>query len=485
MNDIINSSDNLPQKSSPQKLYTSLEETEKILNQLIKSDGLPNDNIVMDTADRKKVFNNLDAIIKEIDIDKSSMFYLSKFIYAVSAGLFDAAFNYLWDATITELRTRVINFNLEYFFDVTVTNTEKRSKMKDSSDLVKIQDADLLVGIKKIEMIDDITYQELDHIRYMRNWSSTAHPNEFQLSGFQLIDWLETCIKSVFNLPMSPLNLEIKKLLSDVKTTTFTDSEISAKKSLFSKLPINQCNSLLNGLFGIFISNKTTTETRTNITKMIPELWTLAANETKSSIGFKYGNLKINSHTEEADSARKFLELVNGQSFIPDDLRVSEITNILADLNDAHNSLNNFYAEPALAKQLYQFVGEHSSLPASISDQYVSVLVNCYLTNGHGIAWSADDYYKKMISSFTDEQAQTALLSFTDSSISAKLAYVMCSNQFKEMISIISTHFPSGMPQDLLNFIRLFPSILYNLKEDSTYKKTYENYVKSYSPFIH
>ena len=233
MKEIIDSNNNLPKKYSPQELYVLLEKTENIMTNLIGSVGLPNENIVMTTIDRKKVFNNLQVIIDEINVDKSSMFYLSKFIYAVSSGLFDAALNYLWDATITELRMRIINFNVEYFFDVTVTNTEKRAKLKNDSDLVKIQDADLLVGVKKIELIDDITYNELDHIRYMRNWSSAAHPNDFQLSGYKLIDWLETCIKSVFNLPVSPLNLEIKKLLADIKTTTFTSSDIAAKKPFF------------------------------------------------------------------------------------------------------------------------------------------------------------------------------------------------------------------------------------------------------------
>lgn len=484
MNEIIDSNNNLPEKYSPKELYVSLEKTENIMTNLIGSVGLPNENIVMTTIDRKKVFNNLQVIIDEINVDKSSMFYLSKFIYAVSSGLFDAALNYLWDATITELRMRIINFNVEYFFDVTVTNTEKRAKLKNDSDLVKIQDADLLVGVKKIELIDDITYNELDHIRYMRNWSSTAHPNDFQLSGYKLIDWLETCIKSVFNLPVSPLNLEIKKLLADIKTTTFTSSDISAKKPFFSKLPINQCNSLLKGFFGIFISQESNTETRTNIAQMIPELWVLASKETKVSIGFKYGNLKINSHTAEATSARRFLDLANGQSFIPDDLRISEIANILSDLTEAHNNMNNFYTEPALAKQLYQFVGDHSNLPTSINDQYVSTVINCYITNGNGIAWSADDYYKKMIASFTDDQAQKALLSFTDSLISMKLDFPLCTEQFKTMLSLISTHFAYGTPQNLLNFISSFPTNLSKLKNDATYKKSYEHYVQTYSPFL-
>lgn len=30
----------------------------------------------------------------------------------------------------------------------------------------------------------------------MRNWASTAHPNQNELTGLQLIEWLETCMRS-------------------------------------------------------------------------------------------------------------------------------------------------------------------------------------------------------------------------------------------------------------------------------------------------
>lgn len=55
MKEIIDSNNNLPKKYSPQELYVLLEKTENIMTNLIGSVGLPNENIVMTTIDRKKV----------------------------------------------------------------------------------------------------------------------------------------------------------------------------------------------------------------------------------------------------------------------------------------------------------------------------------------------------------------------------------------------------------------------------------------------
>lgn len=463
-------------------LYLSMTNTNDQINGLISYLGLPTENIVQDLPERRKSFRNLEDVINEITSDKKSMSYLSKFVYSTSMGLFDASLNYLWDATINELRKRIIDFDVEYFYDVSIGNTEKRNDFKSKKDLKKINDAQLLLGIKKMEMISDTEFHQLDHIRYMRNYSSTAHPNDKQLTGINLIDWLETCIKIVFNLPLSELNLEIKKLLSDVKQNHFTNDEISAKKGLFNKLTKTQCTSLLNGLFGIYISPKSGTSTITNIKSLAPALWSLCDDDVKTKIGTNYGNFKINSHREKSEMARKFLKTVKGESYIPEDLQVSEISNIISDLNNANDSgMNNFYTEPYIAKDLYDFIGAKSSLPKKIEDDYILCLTNVYMTNGYGIAWSAETLYDKMIEKLNDNQAFKVLMSFNNPHILYKLSFPLCSKQFKKLITKIKEHFNDGKANDLADFIINFQGKpLCKFVNDSKYKKTFEDYVNNY-----
>ena len=88
---------------------------------------------------------------------------------AVSAGLFDAALNYLWDETIGELRKRIVAYDLNYFFDQAVTDPDKRKDLREPADLAKITDDELIRAAAKIGFISPVEQQQLDLVRYMRN----------------------------------------------------------------------------------------------------------------------------------------------------------------------------------------------------------------------------------------------------------------------------------------------------------------------------
>ncbi|WP_327320440.1 hypothetical protein [Streptomyces sp. NBC_01235] len=70
--------------------------------------------------------------------------------------------NYLWDETVLELRKRVVNFDLQYFYEVAEKNDNKRKELKDEEDLPKLDDQKLLTGCREIGVISDIGFQELD-----------------------------------------------------------------------------------------------------------------------------------------------------------------------------------------------------------------------------------------------------------------------------------------------------------------------------------
>ena len=78
---------------------------------------MPSCGIFNSVDERLRVFSNIDHVISQIDPQLSQKsIYLSKFLAASASGLFDASLNYLWDETIIQLRKRVAQFDLEYFF---------------------------------------------------------------------------------------------------------------------------------------------------------------------------------------------------------------------------------------------------------------------------------------------------------------------------------------------------------------------------------
>ncbi|WP_218103893.1 hypothetical protein [Paenibacillus hemerocallicola] len=123
--------------------------------------------------------------------------YISKFVAACSAGLFDAALNMLWNETVVNLREKVKRFDMDYFLDSVITDSKRRAAFRSEDDLAKLEEWELVKGCRDTGIITDIGFKHLDYIRDKRNHASAAHPNHNDLSGLQLVSWLETCIKEV------------------------------------------------------------------------------------------------------------------------------------------------------------------------------------------------------------------------------------------------------------------------------------------------
>lgn len=367
--------------------------------------------------ERSKVFKNIDDVLSLLPTSqKGGSMYLSKFLAATASGLFDAALNYLWDETILEIRKRVIQYDVNYFYD-NATNEEKRKKLKGPEDITKLDDSELIQGARNIGLISELGLKHLDYIRYMRNWASAAHPNQNQLTGLQLVSWLETCIHEVISLPISNIAIEIKKLLANIKTNDITQKQAKQIVPFFVNLTQNQVNNLASGFFGIYTNLDTTSPTRQNIHYLFPNLWERVDEDTRQSFGVKYGKFIANNDQELAQLTRQFLELVNGVSYIPDDLKAAEIESAIQNLLIAHRGVGNFYSEPPFARQLVGLVGQTGKIPVQIKKTYVLGLVEVFLTNGNGVAWNAEPNYINLIKQFDQNEALVSIVSFTQENI--------------------------------------------------------------------
>lgn len=91
---------------------------EQSMMAFLEHNGLPTGSVLVPVPQRIAVLRNIpDAIMHLNEEQRSQSLYISKFIAAVASGLFDAALNYLWDETINELRRRVAQYDLSYFYD--------------------------------------------------------------------------------------------------------------------------------------------------------------------------------------------------------------------------------------------------------------------------------------------------------------------------------------------------------------------------------
>lgn len=426
--EIVQAQNNYPQ---------SLSNFEKSMLGFLEQRNLPTEGIFSKLDERIVIFQNLDHVIAGLDKELcQKSVYLSKFLAAGAAGLFDASLNYLWDETILQLRTRVSQFDLEYFYDNAVGG-EKRKQFSTQDDLVKLQDSELIKGARNIELISDVGYEHLSYINYMRNWASAAHPNEENIGGLQLVSWLDTCIKQVISLPIPGGVIRIKKLLGNIRKNNISACEAEEIGTTFTELTQEQANSLGQALFGIYTKDDTEEFIRQNCKNLLPYLWGYIDDDTRLGFGIKYGYFTANGDKESKRLAKQFLEIVDGLAYIPEDLRIIDIQSVITNLLNAHRGYNNFYTEVPWSKQLRTVVGNPIKIPKLLNKKYVLALVECYITNGYGVSRDAEPYYADMISSFDNVQAIMAMLSVSVLHIRTDLRYPLCAGKFRELLTMV------------------------------------------------
>jgi hypothetical protein len=453
-------------------ISTQLLEFEKSLLSFIDGQGLPTETVLVDVGQRQVVIRNIDAVLDRIDDERlGKSVYISKFIAATASGLFDAALNYLWDETIYELRKRVAQYDLAYFYDVAVgSSTEKRKRLSTEEDLQKVDDSDLIKGANEIGLISDLGFRHLDFVRYMRNWASAAHPNQNQITGLQLISMLETCVVEVIKLPLSNVVVEIKRLLGNIKNNKITQDEASQIAVFFAGLTQEKANTLASGLYGIYTQLDTTPQTRQNIQLLIPLLWEMVDENTRNEFGVRYARFIATNDQDRQKIAREFLDVVSGAKYLPEGIRVVEIGNAIENLLTAHRGLNNFYNEPAFARQLQRQVGETGKVPNEINIKYVLSIVEAFLTNGNGVAWNAEVTYIEMFNQFDSTQASIAVFSFVNKTISSRLQFPLCQKQFRRLVDLMRDKVTIPVVKELVSDIDSYTGAMENMKDDTRIK---------------
>lgn len=458
----------------PSSNYSSqITQFEDGLLRFIDQYGLPTTQVLVQVSERLKVFSNVEGVVDKIDAEqKQRSIYISKFIAASAAGLFDAALNYMWDETIYELRRRVARYDLAYFYDAAVgSSSEKRKKLNTEEDLVRIDDSELIQGSHEIGLISDLGFKHLDYVRYMRNWASAAHPNQNQITGLQLIGMLETCVIEVITLPLSNVVVGIKKLLANIKTNRIDETEAKQISSFFADLPREKVHTLAEGFFGIYTQADTTSQTRQNVRLLVPDLWGRLDEHTKQQVGVKYARFLANNEQDKQKLAREFLEAVSGLSYIPDGIRAADIQTAIENLLSSHRGLNNFYGEPPFARQLQRLVGETGKVPLEINNEYVLCLVEVFLTNGNGVAWNAESIYTLMFDQFNPDQALIAILSFSDLNISSRLQHSLCQQKFRSLMEMMKNKVSMPAVKELIEAIEKYKGPLDKMKDDSEIKR--------------
>jgi hypothetical protein len=465
----------IPLGNTPSQIETSIGAFSQPLAELLQHIGLPTENILSPIQERRKVIYALESTLEILPIeDRAKADYLSKFTVAITVGLFDGALTFLWDETIRALGRLIISFDLQYFYNVAESISPKYKNLHSSEDLEAISSHDLLEISRRIGLVNDVNFERLRQVNYLRNHASSAHPNENDISGIEMLSLLENCLKYVITAQPNHSVIRIKQLLENIRKDRIIDEDFAVIGEDLSNQPQERIDDFLLSIFGIYCDPKQEQHVRINIEKLVPHVWQCAIEETKYQIGSKFGWYRKNGDTARRNSTQKILELVDGLRYRDEDSLAAELIEKLQNLKTVHFEWNNFYNEYPHAKSIEESIPK-TGVPRSVRKLFVKVVSICYCGNGKGYKRGIDEnalpFYKSFIEIFTVNEIKEFLKLFADNEFVYDLDTLRADGRMRELARELKTKTTNVHINKALDIIIKCPKqTLPKLANDSSYK---------------
>lgn len=459
----------------PSQIETSIGAFSQPLAELLQHIGLPTENILSPIQERRKVICALESTLEILPMeDRAKADYLSKFTVAIAVGLFDGALAFLWNETIKALGRLIVCFDLQYFYKVAESISPKYKNLNSVEDLEAITAHDLLEISRRIGLVNDINFQRLSQVNYLRNHASSAHPNENDISGIEMLSLLETCLKYAIIAKPDHSVIQIKQLLENIRKNQIPDEDFAVIGENISNQPQERINDFLLSIFGIYCDPRQEQQVKSNIEKLIPYVWASALEDTKYHIGSKFGLYRKNGDIDRKNATQKILEIVDGLRYRDEDSLAAELIEKLQNLNTVHFDFNNFYNESVHAKSILESIPK-TGIPIAARKLFVKVICICSCGNGNGYRNGIDEnalpYYNKFIADFTVDEIKEFLKLFNDNEFVTDLSKPKADERMRTLAKYFKQKTTNVHINKALDIIINFPKqILNKVANDSDYK---------------
>jgi hypothetical protein len=407
--------------------------------------GLPTDNIIATTEERGIIAANLPSFLSTLTPEaKKDARYLSKFVGATAIGLFDAALNYVWNEVVLCLRKKASIYGIDLFFDSAVGG-KNRETYKSEDDLAGLKDTVLLDTCRKLELISDIVYIKLENILTMRNELAASHPNVESIGGFELLGWLQTCVKEVLQDQPSASAIRIRALVDNLKTRNdVIDATTLARIQLELKnLSPAHIHNLLMTSFGMFVDQSSGQVLRKNIAEIAPTIWQYSSDSHRCRVGVVIDGYRTNLHQEKLERSVEYLKLVGGLMYETLPARIIALEKLAEDLEDAHQGRDNYYHEPGIMNDILQYFRTSADVPKEVLPRLVKTVLRCRLGRGlsyrNGVSPSGLPLYDRFLTLLDDDGVVECIASFFKPDLNSKLRIPICQGHMTSILSSLES----------------------------------------------
>lgn len=430
---------NLPEKRKTMELAAET----AVFAGYLETFGLPTDNVIATTEERHIVAVNLPLFLDCLPAEEKRVArYLSKFVGATAIGLFDAALNYIWNEVVLNLRRKVVIYGIDLFYDAAVGGNN-RSSYRDEQDLDGLKDSVLLDTCRKLELISDVVYRKLDHILTMRNEVAASHPNVESIGGYELLGWLQTCVKDVLQDRPSQSAIRIKSLVDNLKARQDILDEQMASRFCdeLKNLSPPHLHNILITLFGLFVAPDTGQILRANIARLAPSIWGFAEDRVRLRIGATIDGYRTNLQQGKLERGVEFLTLVDGRMYETLPARIIALETFADRLDDVHDGWDNYYNEPPVMREILQYCHKSTDIPNEVKPKLVRVVLRCRLGRGlryrEGVSPAGLPLYDTFLGLLDDTGIVECVISLFRPEINSKLTEPVCQKHLGNLLAIL------------------------------------------------
>lgn len=412
------------------KLPAVIDSTLPALTALTSALGVPREILASDEEIEAAWFG-LPRVLKKIPPQRRTQ-ELAKMCIAVTVGLFDGAINYIWNATILELREKVRAFGLMVVRQVTGDTGF------DEDALLDLKDADLLNLSLKLNLITEDGFFFLDQCRDIRNNFSAAHPAVGKIDDSEFIAFVNRCAKYGLGDERNPVGVDIQAFVTALKTGKFSPQQEGQWVQRLKDTHEAQRELLFGTLHGMYCDPALSEETRLNalsISKYFADNFTP---KIQSDLIDRHQDYLAKGDTKRHIASQQYFEKLGLLAILGDAERHGIISSACKRLFSVHQAFDNFYNEPPFAERLYQIVGQ-VPVPDTVKQELVETVVTCAVGNAYGVSRAAYPVYARMIKGFTPSEIVIMLqLPEARTVVSTRIStYGRCKTSFSKLVSLI------------------------------------------------
>lgn len=378
----------------------------------------------------QSVWNDFPKLLSKIPHEKRNEAIMSMCI-AVAAGLFDSAINYAWNATITELRNKVIQFDIHFIPRIS-------GKSFDNNKMMNMRDNELLTLCLELNLISEDGHFMLNQCRELRNNFSAAHPAIGKIDDYELKNFLNRCIRHALNDEKNKVAVDIKEFVKVIDTTDITQDQLQFWAEKIEQTYDAQYETIVKMLHSTYCNPDKEQHVRSAAITICNYLSPKFTPSVASELINQHQEYIQKDKQERLSASQLFFGYIGQIKLLSDSEKHNMISSACKSLIKAHDAMNNFYNERPYAERLATLTLGHQ-IPETVKNEFVKTVVICYVGNPYGTAHSAEIYYKKMIMGFSPKEIEImfSLPSKNPTIKSRVMLHGRCKEKFAQIVGLI------------------------------------------------